>query len=59
MDIPLHSYDLIDRLDELFPEVIYDPEKSAEEFLLRQGERRLIIRLKELKAVELRERNHR
>ncbi|AVH93437.1 hypothetical protein D7U98_08005 [Stenotrophomonas maltophilia] len=52
MQIPLHSYDLIDLLDELHPEVIYDPAKPKEEFLLRQGERRLILRLKALRKVE-------
>lgn len=56
MQIPLHSYDLIDALDELFPEVIYDPEGSREEFLLKQGERRLILKLKALRAQEIEER---
>jgi len=52
MNIPLHSYDLIDRLDELFPEVIYDPQAHFEAFLLKQGERRLVNWLKELRLVE-------
>ncbi len=59
MDIPTHSYDLIDRLDELYPEAIYDPKDCRESFLLRQGERRLILKLKELRLVEQRERQHR
>lgn len=52
MKIPLTAYELIDLLDEHFPEVIYDPEASKEEFLLKQGERRLILQLKALRAVE-------
>lgn len=52
MKIPHHAYDLIDQLDELFPEVIYDPEGSREEFLLKQGERRLVLKLKALRASE-------
>jgi len=52
MQIPLHSYDLIDRLDELFPEVIYAPEQNLETFLLKQGERRLVHWLKGLRRVE-------
>lgn len=59
MQIPLHSYDLIDLLDELHPEVIYDPTQPKEEFLLRQGERRLILRLKALRKVEQMEQRHR
>ncbi|MDX5515091.1 hypothetical protein [Stenotrophomonas sp. RG-453] len=59
MDIPLHSYELIDRLDELYPEAIYNPKDCREEFLLRQGERRLILKLKELRLVEIKERNRR
>ncbi len=59
MDIPLHSYDLIDLLDQLHPEAIFNPKECREEFLLRQGERRLILKLKELRAVELQERNRR
>lgn len=55
MKIPLHSYELIDELDRLFPEAIYDPEQSREEFLLKQGERRLILRLKAIRSVELSE----
>ncbi|WP_036142822.1 hypothetical protein [Luteibacter sp. 9135] len=43
--IPLHAYDLIDELAERYPEVIYDPRMDREEFLLRQGERRLVLSL--------------
>ncbi|WP_445392372.1 hypothetical protein ACUDTL_16800 [Stenotrophomonas pavanii] len=59
MNIPLHAYELIDVLDELYPEAIYNPKDCREEFLLRQGERRLILKLKELRFVELQERNRR
>jgi len=59
MQIPLHSYDLIDLLDELYPEAIYDPAGSREEFLLRQGERRLILKLRDVRKVELMEQRHR
>jgi len=55
MKIPLHSYDLIDRLDELYPEVIYNPDQPLEAFLLKQGERRLIQWLKGMRQVEQRE----
>jgi len=55
MKIPLHSYDLIDRLDELYPEEIYKPDQNLEYFLLKQGERRLIHWLKGLRQVELQE----
>lgn len=40
--IPLHAYDLIDELNARYPEVIYEPEQSHEEFLMRSGERRLV-----------------
>jgi hypothetical protein len=43
--IPLHAYDLIDQLDHLYPEVIYDPSLSKEEFLMRSGERRVVLSL--------------
>lgn len=52
MQIPITAYELIDLLDHHFPEVIYDPEASKEEFLLKQGERRLILQLKALRAAE-------
>lgn len=44
-NIPLHAYDLIESLDRMYPEVIYDPEMPREEFLLRSGERRLVLQL--------------
>lgn len=59
MKIPYHSYDLIESLDQHFPEVIYDPAEGREEFLLRSGERRLILRLKALRAAELSEQERR
>lgn len=43
--IPLHAYDLITELDRRYPEVIYDPKTSHEEFLLKSGERRLVLAL--------------
>lgn len=43
--IPLHAYDLISQLDALYPEVVYDASISHDEFLLRSGERRLVLRL--------------
>ena len=43
--IPLHAYDLIDQLDSRYPEVIFDPSESREEFLLKSGERRLVLAL--------------
>lgn len=44
-DIPLHAYDLIDQLDAAYPEVIYDPKEDRDEFLMKSGERRLVLRL--------------
>lgn len=52
MEIPITSHELIDVLDTYFPEVIYDPSESQEEFLLRSGERRLVLKLKALRAAE-------
>lgn len=43
--IPLHAYDLITELDRRYPEVIYDSKTSHEEFLLKTGERRLVLAL--------------
>lgn len=43
--IPLHAYDLIDELDARYPEVIYDTSVDREEFLIRTGERRLVLSL--------------
>jgi hypothetical protein len=50
--IPLHAYDLIDELDERYPEVIYDPKMDREEFMLRSGERRLVLSLKRRRQLE-------
>lgn len=44
-NIPLHAYDLIDQLDLAYPEVIYDHRTPQEEFLMRSGERRLVLSL--------------
>lgn len=46
MKIPLTSAELIAELDRLFPEVTYDPDEKHDEFLLRSGERRLVLCLK-------------
>jgi hypothetical protein len=43
--IPLHAYDLIDDLAARYPEVIYDPKMDRDEFLMRSGERRLVLSL--------------
>lgn len=43
--IPLHAYDLIDELAQRYPEEVYDPKVDREEFLLRQGARRLVLSL--------------
>jgi len=56
MKIPLHAWDLIDRLDELFPEVLYDTNTDFEAFLLKQGERRLVNWLKDVRRIEQAER---
>lgn len=53
--IPLTAYELIETLDELFPEVVYDPEEKHDEFLLRSGERRLVRYLKARMANEITE----
>lgn len=52
MMIPLHSYDLIDALDALYPEVVYSADVPKDEFLLKSGERRLILMLKALRERE-------
>lgn len=57
MQLPLTAYELIDLLDTMFPEVIYDPEDSKEAFLLKSGERRLVRFLRGLKQAELQERH--
>ena len=45
-NIPLHAYDLIDELNARYPEVIYDSKLDRDEFLMRSGERRLVLSLK-------------
>jgi hypothetical protein len=51
-NIPLHAYDLIDELDARYPEVIYDPKGDHNEFLLRSGERRLVLSLLRKRQLE-------
>lgn len=51
-NIPLHAYDLIDELDARYPEVIYDPKVDRDEFLMRSGERRLVLALKRKRQIE-------
>jgi len=55
--IPLHAYDLIDQLNTLYPEVVYDPTLSHEEFLMKSGERRLVLKLLRKRARELDDNN--
>lgn len=43
--IPLHAYDLIEDLAKTYPEVIFSPGQDRDEFLMRQGERRLVLTL--------------
>ena len=50
--IPLHAYDLIDYLGTRYPEVIYDPAGDHNEFLMRSGERRLVLALKRKRQLE-------
>lgn len=55
--IPLHAYDLIYQLDALYPEVVYDPTLSEAEFLMKSGERRLVLTLLRKRAREQEERH--
>lgn len=55
--IPLHAYDLIDDLAARYPEVIYDPREDRDEFLMRSGERRLVLSLLRKRQLE-KEDNH-
>jgi len=57
--ITLHAYDLIDSLAQAYPEVTYDPAEDHNEFLMRSGERRLVLRLLRLRAREQDDRNGR
>lgn len=50
--IPLHAYDLIDDLNEAYPEKAPDPEDSEREIWMKAGERRLINRLLVIKQRE-------
>jgi len=52
-NIPLHSYDLIEQLFEQFPEVVYDPAEKHDEFLLKSGERRLVLYLRRCMQIEI------
>lgn len=53
MQLKAHSYDLIDELDKQYPEVIYSHTVDREEFLMRSGERRLVLMLKRMREYEL------
>ena len=57
--IPLHAYDLIDELAGAYPEVVYDVSEDHDEFLMRSGERRLVLRLLRQRTREQDERNGR
>ncbi|WP_266156770.1 hypothetical protein [Dyella silvatica] len=50
--IPLHAYDLIDQLNRSYPEVVYDAKENHDEFLMRSGERRLVLTLRRKMARE-------
>ncbi len=57
MSLPLTALELIEWLDEsIRPEVIFDPSESREEFLLKSGERRLVLLLKQHAAADEQER---
>lgn len=51
--IPLTAYELIAELDRLYPEVVYDPREKHDEFLLKSGERRLVLALRRRMEVEI------
>jgi hypothetical protein len=50
--IPLHAYDLIDELNARYPEVIFDSKLDRDEFLMRSGERRLVLFLLRKRQLE-------
>ncbi len=52
MKLPLTAYELIDQLDTLFPEVVFSTDIPRDEFLLKSGERRLVLYLKHCVAQE-------
>lgn len=45
MQIPLTADELIDQLAEEYPEVVYEPGISREEFLMASGSRKLVLTL--------------
>ena len=51
-NIPLHAYDLIDELNARYHEVIYDSKLDRDEFLMRSGERRLVLSLMRKRQLE-------
>ncbi len=53
MNIPVSAEDLIDDLAQRYPEVIYDPAENREEFLIRTGERRLVLTLLALRQQDV------
>lgn len=55
LNIPLTADELIDQLAQQYPEVIYDPTKDRDEFLLMSGERRLVLNLLDRRRIELEE----
>lgn len=46
MTLPLMTVELVEELLQLYPEVIYDPDVPNGEFLMKTGERRLVLGLK-------------
>lgn len=50
--IPLHAYDLIDDLNQMFPEKSYDLKKSLEENIHYSGVRSVVNTLVERKKLE-------
>lgn len=53
MKLPLTAYELIDQLDTLFPEVVFSTDIPRDEFLLKSGERRLVLFLKQCRVQEI------
>ncbi|WP_408953184.1 hypothetical protein [Lysobacter sp. Hz 25] len=53
--IPFTADELIDHLAAQYPEVIYDPAQDRDEFLLKSGERRLVLFLLNRRRVDLEE----
>lgn len=45
MQIPLTAEELIDQLAAEYPEVVFEPAASRDEFLMASGARRLVLNL--------------